>query len=275
MPERLTPLDLDFLWEAVGAGELPYPLRPRSHGETMEERAVLRRKVLAELAQRDLVDGDGRPEPFVEDWFGVLTAPEMSIDSVQVAAPEAEPQLSVAAALGTLGVLIVQDQQGASVEKIVADGLAGAIVGLLPPSPRGKEKSITVPLEQLLSGPGVDFLQRRAPSAGGTSAASPWDGGGELRAGADEDRKALARLHAQPRLRGGQLGVNARGRSGGRVRMPVLSWFDTETGRYFTQATQCRDGRDWITIAPADTATLRHRLSEMLAGALDSTAAPL
>ncbi|MEU3272742.1 ESX secretion-associated protein EspG [Saccharomonospora sp. NPDC006951] len=278
MPERLTPLELDFLWEAAGAGELPYPLRPRSHGETMEERAVLRRKVLAELAQRGLADGEGKPEPFVEDWFGVLAVPEVSLDSVQVSAPEAEPRLSTAAAVGTLGVLAVQDQQGISVEKITSDGLAGAIVGLLPSAPRGKEKSITVPLEQLLSGPGVDFLQRRAPSPGGSSAASPWDGGGERgegKAGADEDRKALARLHAQPRLRGGQLGANARGRSGGRVRMPVLSWFDTETGRYFTQATQGGDGRDWITIAPADAATLRHRLSEMLAGALGSTAASL
>jgi hypothetical protein len=35
----------------------------------------------------------------------------------------------------------------------------------------------------------------------------------------------------------------------------VLSWFDTESGRYFTQASRGRDGRDWITIAPADAAT--------------------
>jgi len=117
-----------------------------------------------------------------------------------------------------------------------------------------------VPLEQLLSGSGVDFLQRRGPA----------DSQG--RASTDDDRKALARLHAQPRLRGGQIGANARNRMGGKSRSPVLSWFDTETGRYFTQASRGHDGRDWITIAPADPATLRHRLGEMLANAASTGA---
>ncbi|PXY31176.1 ESX secretion-associated protein EspG [Prauserella muralis] len=263
MAQRLTPLELDFLWESFGEGELPYPLEARSHGETMEERATLRQRVLAEAAQRGLADSGGRPQPQVEDWFGVLAAPDVSLDSVQISAPDAEPQLAVASALGGQGVLAVQDQQGLYLGDVPVDGLASAIVGLLPGAPRGAEKSITVPLEQLLSGPGVDFMQRRVPAP---------DGG---RASVDEDRKALARLHAQPRLRGGQIGANARSRTGSKTRMPVLSWFDTESGRYFTQATRGRDGRDWITIAPADAPTLRHRLSEMLASAVNSTAAPL
>ena len=32
--ELLSPLELDFLWETFGAGELPYPLEVRSHGAT-------------------------------------------------------------------------------------------------------------------------------------------------------------------------------------------------------------------------------------------------
>jgi hypothetical protein len=52
----------------------------------------------------------------------------------------------------------------------------------------------------------------------------------------------------------------------------VLSWFDTETGRYFTQATRGHDGRDWITIAPAEPVTLRRRLGEMLASAANASA---
>ncbi|MFF5990887.1 ESX secretion-associated protein EspG [Prauserella flavalba] len=263
MAERLSSLEFDFLWESAGIGELPYPLQVRSHGETMEERATLRQQVLAELARRGIVDESGRPQPHIEDLLGVVAGSDVSLDSVQISAPSAEPQLAVVAALGSQGTMLIRDPQGFFLDRVPSDGLASAIVGLLPPAPRGKEKSITVPLEQLLSGPGVDFMQRRAPSP---------DGG---RASVDEDRKALARLHAQPRLRGGQIGANARSRTGSKSRMPVLSWFDTETGRYFTQATRGRDGRDWITIAPADAATLRHRLSEMLAGAANSTAAPL
>ncbi|MGV9367482.1 ESX secretion-associated protein EspG [Amycolatopsis sp. NPDC003731] len=248
--ELLTPVEVDFLWESAGLGELPYPLRIRSHGATADERSLLRRRTLEGLAARGLADGRGRPEPHVEDYFGVLAAPERSLDAVQLIAPDAEPLLAVAGVLGGQGLLAVQDTRGLHLQPCPADGLASAIVSLLPGAPRGSEKSLTVPMEQLTGG---DFLQRR--------------GHGDERASADEDRKALARLHAQPRLRGGQIGANARTRLGARTRTPVLSWFDTETGRYFTQATRGRDGRDWITIAPADAATLRHRLGEMLAGA--------
>jgi hypothetical protein len=123
----------------------------------------------------------------------------------------------------------VQDARGLHLQPIATDGLASAIISLLPPGARGTEKSVTVPLEQLLSSTGVDFLQRRGP------------GDADGRASSDNDRKTLARLHAQLRLRGGQIGANARNRMGGRSRSPVLSWFDTETGRYFTQATRGHD----------------------------------
>ncbi|MGW3965760.1 ESX secretion-associated protein EspG [Amycolatopsis sp. NPDC005003] len=252
--ELLTPVEVDFLWESAGLGELPYPLRIRSHGATADERSLLRRRTLEGLTARGLADGRGRPEPHVEDYFGVLASPELSLDAVQLIAPDAKPLLAVAGVLGGQGLLAVQDTRGLHLQPCPADGLASAIVSLLPGAPRGSEKSITVPKDQLAGGAG----QR--------------GGVGDERASADEDRKALARLQAQPRLRGGQIGANARSRLGGRTRTPVLGWFDTETGRYLTQATRGRDGRDWLTIAPADAATLRHRLGEMLAGAATTSA---
>jgi DNA-directed RNA polymerase specialized sigma24 family protein len=235
----------------------------RSHGATMEERAALRRRTLLDCMHRGIADSSGRPQPHVEDAFEVLARAEVSLDSVQTSAPEAEARLVVAAALGGQGVLAVQDAAELYLEPVPADGLASAVVSRLPAAPRGEEKSVTVPLEQLLAGPGADFLQRRA--------APPGVGG----AAVDPERKALARLHAQERLRGGQVGANARSRDGGRSRMPVLSWFDTETGRYFTQASRGQDGRDWIVIAPADAQTLRHRLAEMLSSAMRATTAVL
>ncbi|OXM72179.1 ESX secretion-associated protein EspG [Amycolatopsis thermalba] len=258
--ELLTPLELDFLWESFGAGELPYPLEVRSHGATMDERAQLRRQTLDRLAARGAADGRGRPAPHVEEFFEVLSGSETSLDSVHITAPDARPLLAVAAALAGRGVLAVHDDRGFHFQPMPADGLASAIVSLLPAAPRGTEKSITVPLEQLMTATGADFLQRR--TAGGD------------RTGADDDRKALARLQAQPRLRGGQIGANARSRSGAKTRPPVLSWFDTDSGRYFTQASRGHDGRDWITIAPADAPTLRHRLGEMLARAAGETLTP-
>jgi len=262
--ELLTPLELDFLWESSRQqGELPYPLRVRSHGATMDERSLLRGQTLSALKQRGLVDVSGRPEPHLDDYFEMLAGPDLSLDTVQISAPNAEPLLAVAATLGGQALLAVQDGVGLHLQPIAPDGLASAIISLLPAVARGTEKSVTVPLEQLLSGSGVDFLQRRGPV------------GGDGRASMDEDRKALSRLHAQPRLRGGQIGANAKNRMGSRSRSPVLSWFDTETGRYFTQATSGHDGRDWITIAPADPATLRHRLGEMLTTASSTNAGVL
>lgn len=259
--ELLTPLELDFLWESFGAGELPYPLELRSHGATMDERAQVRGQVLAGLAQRGVADGRGRPEPHVENFFEILAAAEVSLDSVHLSAPRAKPLLAVAAALAGAALLIVQDERGFHFQPVPPDGLTTSIVSLLPAAQRGSEKSITVPLDQLVTATGADFLQRRVPAGGG-------------RASSDEDRKALARLQAQPRLRGGQIGANARNRMGGKSRSPVLSWFDTETGRYFTQATRGHDGRDWITIAPSDAATLRHRLGEMVSTAAGTIMTP-
>lgn len=259
--ELLSPLELDFLWESFGAGELPYPLEVRSHGANLDERAYLRRQTLAELNRRGVADGRGRPEPHVENYFEVLAGSEVSLDSVHIVAPNAGSLLAVSAALAGQGVLAVRDERGFHFHPVPADGLASAIVSVLPPAPRGGEKSITVPLEQLLTGTGADFLQRRVPGRTG-------------RVSGDEDRKALARLQAQPRLRGGQIGANARSRLGGKTREPVLSWFDTDSGRYFTQASRGHDGRDWITIAPADAASLRNRLNEMLSGAASTSMAP-
>jgi hypothetical protein len=86
--ELLTPMELDFLWESSGQqGELRYPLRVRSHGATMDERAHLRRQSLSALAQRRLVDASGRPEPRLEEFFDVLAGPDLSLDTVQISAP--------------------------------------------------------------------------------------------------------------------------------------------------------------------------------------------
>jgi hypothetical protein len=49
----------------------------------------------------------------------------------------------------------------------------------------------------------------------------------------------------------------------------VLAWFDNAGGRYLGQVKVATDGREWTTIAPADAATLRKRISEMMATVTD------
>jgi hypothetical protein len=221
----LTPLTLDFLWESLDAGEPPYPIEVRSHGTTMDERSELRRQVTSELH-----DLDGR----VQDWLSLLARAERSIDSVFQQAPE-PPVSAIAVAAGSQALLATQTAEGLWLRPIDSAALASTVVDLLPQAPRGTEPSISVASEDLPHGR------------------------------AHADRQVLARFAAQRNHRAGQLAVNARKSMGGRSRSPVLSWFDTETGRYLTYAKPGADGREWITIAPADAPTLRHRLTELLA----------
>ncbi|MBB4907214.1 ESX secretion-associated protein EspG [Actinophytocola algeriensis] len=237
--ERLiSPIALDFLWEALDAGEPPYPLEVQSHGATMDSRAMLRRRIREELVANQLLDNSGRLEPRLEDWLLALANPDLSIDSVFLPDTGA-PAVSALAASGRgSAVLAVQQKDGLRLRSIPRDGLVSAIVSMLPPARRGSETSISLPSNELATA---------GARAGGRSSDQ-------------ETRKALAKLTAMPNQRGGQIAANSRTDMRGRRRSQVLSWFDNESGRYLTQTKN-----DWVTIAPADAATLRHRIGEMVA----------
>jgi len=240
-PERLiSPIALDFLWEALDAGEPPYPIEVHSHGATMDGRRALRRQVREQLVADQLLDHAGRLEPQLEEWLLALANADLSIDSVFLPELNGEPVLALAATGRAVAVLAVQQRDGLRLRPIPRDGLVSAIVSMLPPARRGTETSISMPAAELAA-------------VGGRSA-----GGG--RASDADTRKAYARLTALPNQRGGQIAVNSRTDMRGRRRSPVLSWFDNETGRYLTQTRN-----DWATIAPADAAALRHRIGEMVA----------
>ena len=241
--ETLDQLALDFLWEALGAGELPYPLQVRSHGETVDERASLRARMHAELAARGLIDRHGRVEPHVEDWLGVLARPDLSIDALFLPEMPGKAVAVFAAAAGSAGVVASQNGDDLHLRRVRGDSLVTEVVAMLPAAPRGATPSVSLPADEFAAiGP------------------RPVRGADE-----SDPRSAAARLVSQPNLRGGQFGVTARDRSGGRTRGPVLSWFDKPDGRYLASASRGRDGRDWVTVAPADVQTLRHRLGQFVA----------
>lgn len=237
--ERLiNPIALDFLWEALEAGEPPYPLEVESHGSTMDSRRVMRQRVRQDMVANQLLDQSGRVEPQLEDWLLALANADLSVDSVFVPELDAEPVAALAAAGRGSAVLAIQQKNGLLLRPIPRDGLVSAIVGMVPPARRGSETSISLPANEL------------APVGGR---------GDAQRASDQETRKALAKLTAMPNRRGGQIAANSRTDMRGRRRSTVLSWFDNDTGRYLTQSRS-----DWVTIAPADAATLRHRIGEMV-----------
>ncbi|SDD82923.1 ESX secretion-associated protein EspG [Actinokineospora iranica] len=238
--ETLSPLALDFLWEALGAGDLPYPLEVRSHGATVDERALLRRRVHEELRERGLLDRTGRVEAHIERSLALIARPEIAIDSVFLPEVGGPAVAAFAAVAGGDGVLAVQAGGGLLLTPIRAEALVTEVVGMLPGAPRGSETSISLPAAEF--------------AAGGR-------GNGVA---AEDTKKALARLVSSPNLRGGQIAVTSRDRMGGRKRGRVLSWFDKPSGRYLSTMRRGRDGQDWVTVAPADAPTFRHRVAELV-----------
>lgn len=232
-----TLLEIDLELEAQNLGPLPYPLEVPVHGATIAERAALCREHRTE-------------DPRLGQWLVTLTTARVSVDAVFLPEFDGEPIRAVAAANGRSAVLATQDTEGLRIRAIAHDCLVPAVVELLPPGDRGTMPSVTVPVRDE-TGPDED------------------DGRGVLSRVSDRRsvsvaRQALARLDTLPRRRGGQLAVNSRSDTRGRVRSPVLAWFDNDNGRYFVHHAD-----NWATIAPADGATLCLRLTEMLTALTD------
>ena len=269
--EFFTPLAFDFLWESMGIGELPYPLQVRSHGATEDERVSLRHRVQAELKARGIRDRQGRLEPQVEEWLILLARATLSIDAQHIPDFRQPPIAVLAGTDGRAGVVAIQDVNGIWLRSAPADGLVSAIIDVLPAGRRGSEASITLPLDEALHTAPI-----RVPvSAGSQQADAPADGKARRRERTErpslseritaDPREAYGKLAGQPRLRGGQLAANSRNGLGGKQRSRVLAWFDTATGRYLSLARAGTDGREWVTISPAEPKTLRIRLGEMVA----------
>lgn len=269
MQEFFSPLAFDFLWESARVGELPYPLIVRSHGATENERVSLRHRTDVELKARGIREQGGRLAPPIEDALHLLAFAPLTIDALHIPQFKAPTVGVLAAADETKGVLAIQDADGIWLRDVPPDSLVSAVVGVLPGGPRGSEASVTLPLDDALhtapirvpvpSGEEDDKRRgraRRTPLSERLTA---------------DPREAYGRIAGQPRLRGGQLAANSRSPVGAKQRSRVLAWFDTATGRYLSLSRAGTDGREWVTVAPADAATLRTRLGEMVNSVSDGT----
>jgi EspG family len=147
--EFLSPLVLDFVWESLDIGELPYPLELRSHGDTMDERSALRHRVLGAVRGDDF-----------EDWLTILARADRSVDAILQADGDG-PTAALAAALDGRALLATQNRNGLWLRRIDPGSLASSIVDLLPAAPRGTEPSISMPAEELAAG-GRTHSDRRA-----------------------------------------------------------------------------------------------------------------
>jgi len=247
-PITLSALEFDVLWEHLRLGQLPLVVKVPSPGKTFEERARIEQEVWADLEGRGL----GRPvevNPEIEDILTVLAKPDREVDARAYASRHVRV---LAAATGELaGVAELCDGQ-VTLRRASATGLPGAALAVLP---------------ALGPGPGASVTLRTTDFEASANAATSREEfqhallSNGVRA---DDAATLAEMIKDVSAMG-NFGAAARDKFGRRRRAErVVSFFDTEDGRYVQIRRPSPDGTLWTTISPADQRNLTHHVEEML-----------
>ncbi|MEU4806071.1 ESX secretion-associated protein EspG [Actinosynnema sp. NPDC023587] len=240
----LSHLEFDLLWEDLGVGDPPYPLEVDSHGGTAAERDDLGVDVFRALEAAGLAE-DGGPAPVLEDLFGYLTGSTLSVDAL-VFRPR--PWRVLAAVRGPRGVLAVLNDREVALEPIT--DLVAAMSWVIGDSAPGPGEQVRLPRAVFAAAmrgyadSGHDGLERALAAGGVTGRAT----------------RAIRTLAESGRVAAGQVACTGPG-----GRSAILSWTDTTAGRYAMAAEQVA-GEPWVSVSPADGASLARRLSELLAG---------
>ncbi|CAM4183597.1 ESX secretion-associated protein EspG [Kibdelosporangium persicum] len=233
---------IDTLWEDLRLGSVPFPLEVRSHGETLDERRRIKAAVYSDLENRGLARRQ-RPEPELEDALTLLARPTICIDNVAMLDMRDQKSLkAMVVATGRQAMLVVQRDLKISFTPVRETALAASIVDVLPHVKAGPGQPMTLPVDALSGG------SHRRPDP--------------------EHRMHMQRLQAvmqRPVIRAGQFGITVRDRQGRPNRLPGLAWFDTDAGRYMNVVRE-----SWLTLTPADSGRIVHRLSEDLLRALQN-----
>jgi hypothetical protein len=253
---RLTPLQFDFVWEGLAAGELPYPFELRSHGQDDVERSHLRRQAALELRSMGLTRGDDL-DLELKDAVAGLVRSDYVLDSVwlPVEAPGTSPVRVIAARTGRRATLAVQlpgdtEHTGGDLllTDVPADAMVPAVVAELPPAPPGRHSALSVPV-----------LQQSQHDYDGSVMVDATQGYDR----ASRERQAVEQLTSSRKTRVGELGATFRDQQGRRTRSGVLRWFDNvDDGRYL-MVNERDYGGDRVVVQPADANAIGQRLHNL------------
>jgi hypothetical protein len=245
----LSTLEFDVLWELERLPRKHEALGVPSPGKTHTERAKIVAEALGALEERGLSDGD-RATPELADQLSLLAHPQVSLDT-WVWTDHRITSLAVLS--GNTALLAAID--GPEVWLIPAreTGLAEAAVSVAGEMPAGPGWSVSVPTGALMA------ADKEAKGDKREFAASL------MRRGiAGGDAKTLADMVGGMNLRG-QFGASRLQRDQRMVRADrVVSFHDTDRGRYVYLAKPNADGRMWSTITPADNQRLAMCVEELL-----------
>lgn len=251
---------VDLLWEQLRLGTPVLIFEVPSVGATAEDRGRLRQIVFDDLASRDLAYR-GRLEPQVEEALVTLSRYQRAIDVAGVL-DRHERLLARVAGNGRTAVLARKRDQTITFDTLRPEALLAEAVRLIGDEKPGPGRSVTFPDAESPT----PVARHRAPDEGfsGVFETAPQRGGYEV------ERRAAQTMWEKPRKRVGMFTVRGRDRLGREITGPVLTWFDTDEGRYFGHVSPGQDGQQWTTYAPADSS----RISQQLAVMLDAASQP-
>lgn len=250
---ELSPPGLDVLWEHLQLGAIPFPFDIRRHGDTVDERARIKTTELTGLHERGLARS-GRPVPDLENALRLVAAPELSVDLlVLLDDGDEQPTRALVAKQGRQAILVVQRSRSVHLTTVRDTAMMSSLVDLLPTNRPGPGRSVTVPTST-------------------TTHATP--GSGLMRPIATQssqqvEMQLLTAVLQRPIHRTGVLGITLHNTRGRPRRLPGLTWFDNDQGRYALSIQRGTNTEDWTTLFPADNPRLANRLAQTLATTRD------
>lgn len=249
-PITLSALEFDVLWEHLRLGALPLVVKVPSPGKTLEERARLEEKAWADIEGRGL----GRPvelNPDVENILSALATPDREVDA-RVYADGRHVRVLAATTGERAGLAELCDGE-VRLRHASATALPAAALAVLPALKAGSGQSVTLRTE--------DF---EAAARGAAGLREGFHKSLLERGIRADDATALTEMIKDVGATG-NFGAAARDKFGRRRRADrVVSFFDTEDGRYVQIRRPAPDGTQWTTISPADPRNLTHHVDELL-----------
>lgn len=235
-PVIITALEFDVLWEHLALDAMPLVLRVPSPGRTDAERAKFVSHAWDGLARRGL----GRPvdlDPRLARLLSLLRRPDREIDGRLWVGHHLR---LFAAASGDDGVLATLVGSQLTLRPADASGLPRYALSVLPEAPGGVGQSITLRTADFEAAAREATDQQRFAEALRTRGVRP------------SDAEQLAEMIGDV-VNQGQFGSAVRDKWGRRVRADrVISFFDTDDGRYLQVRRETDGGDAWTTISPAD-----------------------